>query len=63
MGPPGPPWVPLGAHGSPGGGTRSEFRNQKTNNPIIVSILPGGAELIRDGGGAPKQFRRTRNVL
>ena len=55
LGTPGPPSAPLRAHGSPGGGggTRPEFRNPN-NNPIIVSILPGGAEFIRDGGeGGP----------
>ena len=48
--PRGHPWAPLGAYRSAGGGgTRPEFRNPN-NNPIIVSILPGGAELIREAG-------------
>ena len=45
---PGHPWLSPGAHGS-AGGIRPQFRNPN-NNPIIVSILPGGAESIRDGG-------------
>ena len=46
--PHGHPWAPLGTHRSAGGGagTRPEFRNPN-NNPIIVSILPGDAALIR----------------
>ena len=59
LGIPGYPWVPMGA---PGEGTRPEFRNPN-NNPIIVSILPGGAELIRDGGEGGPSHSAKRGIF
>ena len=53
------PWLPPGAHGTTGGrayggrgGYAPEFRNPN-NNPIIVSILPRGAEFGMGGEGGP----------
>jgi hypothetical protein len=76
MGPPRPlgsgPWPPGPPQGTPGhrwqhgeegeGGISPKLRNPN-NNPIIVSVLPGVAELIRDGGGGGPSNSLGRKFL
>ena len=55
--PPEHPWLPLVPMGPRAGGTPPEFRNPN-NNPIIVSILPRGAEFGLGGEGGPSHSTR-----